>query len=81
MQELNTDDFADTALLPADSELTATPLQIVRSGTFDDFINGLTSSDQQWLKRQSFAGKTGQVAWLENGQGVIGSDSEDSLTP
>ena len=80
MQELNTDDFADTALLPADSELTATPLQIVRSGTFDDFINGLTSSDQQWLKRQSFAGKTGQVAWLENGQGVIGSDSEDSLT-
>ena len=53
MQELNTDDFADTALLPADSELTATPLQIVRSGTFDDFINGLTSSDQQWLKRQS----------------------------
>ena len=80
MQELNTDDFADTALLPADSELTATPLQIVRSGTFDDFINGLTSSDQQWLKRQSFAGKTGQLAWLENGQGVIGSDSEDSLT-
>ena len=80
MQELNTDDFADTALLPADGELTATPLQIVRSGTFDDFINGLTSSDQQWLKRQSFAGKTGQLAWLENGQGVIGSDSEDSLS-
>ena len=42
-------------------------------------IGAFTSSDQQWLKRQSFAGKTGQVAWLENGA-VVGSNSEDSLS-
>jgi hypothetical protein len=80
MQELNPDDFADTALLPADTTITPTLLKIIRSETFDDFINELTPSDQQWLNRQSFAGKTGQIAWLENGQGIIGSSGEDSLS-
>ena len=80
MQDLNSDDFTGTALLPAGADVTPTLLQIIPSETFDDFVSGISPSDQQWLKRQSFAGKTGQVAWLENGQGVIGSSSADSLS-
>ena len=80
MQELNADAYTSTGLLPSDSTDTAILLQVISSESLNDFVDGLNASDQQWLQRQSFTGKAGQVAWLENGQGVIGSTGEDSLS-
>ena len=79
MQNLSLKDFADTGLLPADTSTAATTLHLIASTEFASFHDSLSTSDQQWLKRQSFTGKSGQVAWLENGDGVIGAASEDSL--
>jgi leucyl aminopeptidase len=80
MQELNANAYASTGLLPSDSTDTAILLQVISSESLNDFVDGLNASDQQWLQRQSFTGKAGQVAWLENGQGVIGSTGADSLS-
>ena len=79
MQNLSLKDFADTGLLPAGTSTSATTLHLIESTEFASFHDSLSTSDQQWLKRQAFTGKSGQVAWLENGDGVIGAASEDSL--
>ena len=79
MQNLTSADFANTGLLPADSSTPATTLQLINGEQLADFTNNLSATDQQWLKRQSFTAKAGQVAWLENGDGVLGRSQELSL--
>jgi hypothetical protein len=79
MQNLTSADFANTGLLPADSSTPATTLQLINGEQLADFTNNLSATDQQWLTRQSFTAKAGQVAWLENGDGVLGKADADSL--
>ena len=78
MQNLTSADFANTGLLPADSS-PATTLQLINSEQLAVFTNNLSATDQQWLKRQSFKAEAGQIAWLENGDGVLGRAEGDSL--
>ena len=79
MQNLTSEDFANSGLLPADSSAAATTLHLISGENLADFTNSLSATDQQWLTRQSFTAKAGQVAWLENGDGVLGKADADSL--
>lgn len=79
MQNLNSDAFANTGLQATDAASSATALHLINAEALDDFIAAQSQEDQGWLKRQSFAGKAGQIAWLESGDGVIGYSGHDSL--
>ncbi len=79
MQEIS-EDYLNSGLLPADSSEPATTLHLVSAQTLSAFREQLSDADQVWLQRQSFAGKAGQIAWLENGDGVVGQASDNDLS-
>ena len=82
MQNLSLKDFADTGLLPAGTSTSATTLHLIESTEFASFHDSLSASNQQWLERQLFTGKLGQMAWQQRQRHRAASgDSRDSGRP
>ncbi|NCF45914.1 MAG: leucyl aminopeptidase family protein [Proteobacteria bacterium] len=79
MQEIP-EDYLNSGLLPADSSEPAITLHLVSAQTLSAFQEQRSDADQAWLQRQSFTGKSGQIAWLENGDGVVGRSSDNDLS-
>lgn len=48
----------------------STPISLVSPAAFDDWAASLTETERAWLHRQSFTGKPGQTAWLEQDSGA-----------
>ncbi|MEQ8690025.1 MAG: leucyl aminopeptidase family protein [Pseudomonadales bacterium] len=71
--------LSDVLLDTADNP---TRIQLVKTESFDAFSAQLSATDRDWLARQNFTARSGQLAWLEQ-QGaplaVIGWDGQDNL--
>lgn len=80
MQELNPEEFTGTGFLPADSDAIAATLHLTSKATLGQRIETLSPADQQWTERQSFTGESGQIAWLENGDVLVGSNDTTDLS-
>ena len=80
MPNLIPEDFTNAGYLPSNTDRPTPTLHLVSSDSLDAFRENLSDVDLQWLARQSFTGKANQVAWLGNGDGVIGSAGQDSLS-
>lgn len=53
--------------LPSDKDGLdeSTPIELVVSENYEAWFAQQSESDREWLRRQNFAGKAGQSAWLE----------------
>ena len=74
----NTD---DSCFLTESDE--STRIRLIRTDDAADWIASLSQQDQAWLSRQKFAGKSGELAWLEDNAGplaLVGWDGKDDLT-
>lgn len=59
-----------------------TRIQLVKTEYFDAFSAQLSATDRDWLARQNFTARSGQLAWLEQEGAplaVIGWDGQDNL--
>ena len=43
----------------------STPIHLIETDSYDDWLETVSADNQEWLRRQKFAGKAGQSAWLE----------------
>lgn len=50
---------------------TTTEIRLIETDEFDTWKQSLSAADQDWLDRQAFAGKSGQVAWLVSTEVVV----------
>ena len=80
MQDLSPEDFTGTGFLPADSDVVAATLHLTTKAALAQRLDALSAKDQQWANRQSFTGETGQVAWLENGDALVGCNEKWDLS-
>jgi leucyl aminopeptidase len=80
MQDLSPEDFTGTGFLPADSDVVAATLHLTTKAALAQRLDALSATDQQWANRQSFTGETGQVAWLENGDALVGCNEKWDLS-
>ena len=68
-------------LLESPSE-TSTPIHLIKTSAFQDWLATLPEDQQTWLERQSFRAKPNQTAWLElDGTGAVacGWDGRESI--
>jgi leucyl aminopeptidase len=72
MQQLNPEEFHGTGLLPSSTTDAGPNLQLVTKDELPQRLQDLSDADQQWVARQGFTGASGQVAWLDNGDALIG---------
>ncbi|MEQ9452068.1 MAG: leucyl aminopeptidase family protein [Pseudomonadales bacterium] len=71
--------LSDVLLDTADNP---TRIQLVKTESFDAFSAQLSATDRDWLARQNFTARSGQLAWLEQEGAplaVIGWDGQDNL--
>ena len=80
MQDLSPEDFTGTGFLPADSDVVAATLYLTSKANLTQRLEALSATDQQWVHRQSFTGESGQLAWLENGDALVGCNDKSDLS-
>ena len=80
MQDLTLDDFSGTGFLPWDPDGAAATLYLTSTETIDQRIGALSATDQHWVARQSFTGESEQLAWLENGDALVGYNGKTDLS-
>ncbi len=49
------------------SAVSATPIELVRTGNWADWLNALSAADREQAERHRFQAKAGQVCWLGHG--------------
>jgi len=57
----------------------ANQLRLLTSADFDSFAKSLSDEDNEWLTRQGFTCSSGQFAWLQSGEVIVGWDGKDDL--
>ena len=58
----------------------ATSLTLVTTEDLQQRLNKASDADKAWIARQSFNAKPGEVAFLANGNALIGWDGDDNLS-
>ncbi|NCF34438.1 MAG: leucyl aminopeptidase family protein, partial [Proteobacteria bacterium] len=58
----------------------ATSLTLVTTEDLQQRLDKASDADKAWIARQSFNAKPGEVAFLANGDALIGWDGDDNLS-
>ena len=81
MPESDNDSIADlNFIFEADNP---TPIRLIKTADFADWLEAQSEADQARIHRQSFAAKGGQIAWLEERDGtvaMVGWNGKDDLS-
>ena len=77
MQYYNDQDIAAAGFV-TNSDV-ATHLTLLTAEQLEQRLNDISAVDQAWIKRQSFAAKPGEVAFLQSGDALVGWDGNDNV--
>ena len=74
--------MADSLL--ATTEKTSSPIELVRTGEFDAWKAERSTQDLNWLQKNRFTAKSGQIVWLPDDEGnpysvAVGWNGDDDL--